>query len=65
MEQQLLCIDLDGTVHTRDELMPGARIAIDRLRAAGHQVRFLTNTDSSSNEQLRGPDGQVSRSTQP
>ncbi|MEV0174406.1 TIGR01458 family HAD-type hydrolase [Streptomyces sp. NPDC050803] len=39
-------IDLDGTVHARGALLPGAAEAIAELRAQGVRLRFLTNTDS-------------------
>lgn len=39
-------IDLSGTVHIGDDVIPGAVEAIERLRRAGHRVRFLTNTSA-------------------
>jgi len=36
--------DLDGTVLLGDRLLPGVKDAIDWLRSAGKQVRFLSNT---------------------
>ena len=42
----LLLVDLDGTVYTRSGLIDGAVAALAELRAAGHVLRFLTNTDS-------------------
>jgi HAD superfamily hydrolase (TIGR01458 family) len=39
-------IDLDGTVYSRGQLIPGAVAALRALRVAGIAVRFLTNTDS-------------------
>jgi HAD superfamily hydrolase (TIGR01458 family) len=39
-------IDLDGTVHARGALLPGAVQAIAELRERGVRLRFLTNTDS-------------------
>lgn len=36
-------LDLDGTVYRGDALVPGADDAIERLRAAGVAVRFLSN----------------------
>lgn len=37
-------IDLAGVLHTGDEALPGAVRALDRLRASGLPLRFLTNT---------------------
>src|SRR3954453_20620724 len=42
----LVLVDLDGTVYTRSGLIEGAVAALAELRAAGHELRFLTNTDS-------------------
>jgi HAD superfamily hydrolase (TIGR01458 family) len=45
-------IDLSGTLHVGDEAIPGARDALQRLRASGRKVRFLTNTSTKSSRQL-------------
>jgi HAD superfamily hydrolase (TIGR01458 family) len=37
-------IDLAGVLHTGDDALPGAVRALDRLRASGLALRFLTNT---------------------
>lgn len=37
-------IDLAGVLHTGDEALPGAVLALARLRASGLALRFLTNT---------------------
>jgi len=37
-------IDLAGVLHTGDEALPGAVRALERLRASGLPLRFLTNT---------------------
>lgn len=37
-------IDLAGVLHTGDDALPGAVRALDRLRASGLSLRFLTNT---------------------
>jgi HAD superfamily hydrolase (TIGR01458 family) len=37
-------IDLAGVLHTGDDALPGAVQALDRLRASGVRLRFLTNT---------------------
>lgn len=43
---QTLFIDLEGTVYTREGVVPRAPETLDELRSAGHNLRFLTNTDS-------------------
>lgn len=48
----LLLIDLDGTVYTRNGSIEGAAQALDTLRGDGHVLRFLTNTDSKSTPQI-------------
>lgn len=37
-------LDLDGVLHVRERVIPGAREALDRLRRAGLPLRFVTNT---------------------
>jgi phosphoglycolate/pyridoxal phosphate phosphatase family enzyme len=44
--------DLDGTVYLGDELLPGSKKALTRLRRAGKEVRFLTNDPRPTREQL-------------
>lgn len=53
MTPQTLLLDLDGTLHTRHGLIDGAVDALARLRADGHRLLFLTNTDSQSTDGLR------------
>jgi ribonucleotide monophosphatase NagD (HAD superfamily) len=59
----VLC-DLDGTLDVGDSPLPGAIEAVDRLRAAGIGLRFLTNTTRRSRdailEMLRGMGFRVS-----
>jgi HAD superfamily hydrolase (TIGR01458 family) len=43
---ELVLLDLDGTVYEGTRAVPGAAEAVGRLRRAGVEVRFLTNTDS-------------------
>ncbi|NUL61067.1 hypothetical protein F7P83_11920 [Brevibacterium luteolum] len=43
---QTLFIDFEGTVYTREGVVPRAPETLDELRSAGHNLRFLTNTDS-------------------
>ena len=45
--------DLDGVVYLGDELLPGSREALVRLRETGKEVRFLTNDPRPTWEQLR------------
>lgn len=45
-------IDLDGTLYTGGEAMPGAVAALARLRAAGIPFRLVTNTTSRSRRML-------------
>jgi HAD superfamily hydrolase (TIGR01450 family) len=45
-------IDLSGTLHVGDQPVPGAQIALDRLRQSGRRIRFLTNTSTKSTAQL-------------
>lgn len=43
-----LLIDLDGVLYVEDRPLPGARSAVERLRAAGRLLRFVTNTTAHS-----------------
>lgn len=45
-------IDLSGTLHIAHRALPGAVEAVRRLRRAGLQVRFVSNTSSRSRRQL-------------
>jgi HAD superfamily hydrolase (TIGR01458 family) len=45
-------LDLQGTVYADDALLPGAADGVAGLRAAGHAVRFVTNTDSAASDPL-------------
>jgi HAD superfamily hydrolase (TIGR01458 family) len=44
MSPKAVLIDLAGVLHTGDYALPGAVRALDRLRASGLPLRFLTNT---------------------
>lgn len=44
-------LDLDGVVWLADTPIPGSAAAIDRLRARGETVRFLTNNSSMTTAQ--------------
>ncbi|KAF8948056.1 hypothetical protein BGZ47_006729 [Haplosporangium gracile] len=45
-------IDVSGTVHVGDKVIPGAVQALDRLRASGIPFRFCTNTTQYSGDTL-------------
>src|SRR5215210_154912 len=44
MRLEGLLIDLDGTLYVGDEPIPGAREAVDALKASGFALRYVTNT---------------------
>jgi len=46
-------LDLSGTLHVGKTVVEGAVDAVQRLRAAGIRVRFLTNTSKVSTQELR------------
>jgi glycerol 3-phosphatase-2 len=43
---RLVCCDLDGVIWRGDTPIPGSAAAIERLRAAGRRVVFVTNNSS-------------------
>lgn len=45
-------IDLSGTLHVEDQVIPGAPEALERLRKAGVKVKFVTNTTKESRRLL-------------
>lgn len=45
-----LLIDLDGVLYVEDEPIVGAREAVQRLRARGFALRFVTNTTAHSRD---------------
>lgn len=45
-------MDLSGTVHVGNRVVPGAADAIQRLRDSGRRIRFLTNTSTKSSKAL-------------
>jgi len=47
-----LVVDLDGTLYVGDEVLPGAKTALEALRAAGMPMRFLTNTTSKPRSEI-------------
>jgi HAD superfamily hydrolase (TIGR01458 family) len=49
---QLIMFDLDGTLYTGNQAIPGAVEAISQLRTQGFQLRFITNTTTKSQAEL-------------
>ncbi len=47
-----ILLDVDGVLHVSGEPIPGASDAVRRLRAAGHRIRFVTNSTTGSRKQL-------------
>ncbi|XP_046401465.1 haloacid dehalogenase-like hydrolase domain-containing protein 2 [Ischnura elegans] len=45
-------IDLSGTVHIENDIIPGSIAALERLQKAGLAVRFVTNTTKESRSLL-------------
>jgi HAD superfamily hydrolase (TIGR01458 family) len=41
-------LDLDGVLYVEGEPLPGATAAVEQLRAAGLELRFVTNTTANS-----------------
>jgi HAD superfamily hydrolase (TIGR01458 family) len=53
-----ILLDVDGVLHVSGHPIPGAAAAVAELREAGHRLRFVTNSTTSSRttlaEELRG-----------
>jgi HAD superfamily hydrolase (TIGR01458 family) len=47
-----ILLDVDGVLHVSGEPIAGAVDAVRRLRAAGHRLRFVTNSTTMSRRQL-------------
>jgi HAD superfamily hydrolase (TIGR01458 family) len=47
-----ILLDVDGVLHISGEPIAGASSAVERLREAGHRLRFLTNNTTHSRTQL-------------
>lgn len=47
-----ILLDVDGVLHVSGEPIPGTAEAVDRLRVAGHRLRFVTNATTRSRAQL-------------
>lgn len=45
-------IDLSGTLHVDDTVIPGAQKALERLRSSGVSIKFVTNTTKESRRLL-------------
>jgi HAD superfamily hydrolase (TIGR01458 family) len=47
-----ILLDVDGVLHVSGQPIAGAAQTVERLRAAGHRLRFLTNNTTHSRTQL-------------
>jgi HAD superfamily hydrolase (TIGR01458 family) len=47
-----ILLDVDGVLHVSGEAIPGTAVAVERLRALGHRLRFVTNSTTSSRAEL-------------
>jgi HAD superfamily hydrolase (TIGR01458 family) len=47
-----ILLDVDGVLHVSGEPIPGAVDAVRRLRSNGHRLRFVTNSTTTSRNQL-------------
>ena len=47
-----ILLDVDGVLHVSGDPIPGAADAVQRLRDAGHRLRFVTNNTIRSRAQL-------------
>jgi HAD superfamily hydrolase (TIGR01458 family) len=52
MRRQVVLLDLDGTLYASGQAIPGAAEAIGSLRKADLRLRFFTNTDSKTVDQV-------------
>lgn len=48
MRPRVLLLDIDGVLYVEDKPVTGAVAAVERLRAAGRTLRFVTNTTNRS-----------------
>ena len=48
LSPRAVLLDLDGVLYVENEPVPGAAEAVERMRAAGLTLRFVTNTTSQS-----------------
>jgi HAD superfamily hydrolase (TIGR01458 family) len=49
-----ILLDVDGVLHVSGQPIPGAASAVNRLRADGHRLRFVTNNTTRSRAALAG-----------
>jgi HAD superfamily hydrolase (TIGR01458 family) len=49
-----ILLDVDGVLHVSGEPIPGAAEAVERLREAGHRLRFVTNSTTRARTELAG-----------
>ena len=47
-----ILLDVEGVLHVSDQPIAGAAAAVNELRSAGHRLRFVTNSTTSSRESL-------------
>jgi HAD superfamily hydrolase (TIGR01458 family) len=47
-----ILLDVDGVLHVSGEPIPGAVEAVDRLRQAGHSLRYVTNNSTTPRARL-------------
>jgi HAD superfamily hydrolase (TIGR01458 family) len=47
-----ILLDVDGVLHVSGAPLPGAADAVRRLRAAGHRIRFVSNSTTKSRAHL-------------
>ena len=47
-----ILLDVDGVLHVSGEPIPGAAVAVQRLRENGHRLRFVSNNTTSSRAAL-------------
>jgi HAD superfamily hydrolase (TIGR01458 family) len=47
-----ILLDVDGVLHVSGKGLPGAADAVRRLRAAGHRIRFVTNSTTRTRTAL-------------
>jgi ribonucleotide monophosphatase NagD (HAD superfamily) len=47
-----ILLDIEGVLHVSWEVVPGAVEAVERLREAGHRLRFVTNNTTRARKDL-------------
>ena len=47
-----ILVDIDGVLHVSGEPIPGAAEGVERLRADGHALRFVTNNTTRARARL-------------